>query len=76
MSAEQMDIGLDITAASEPPPAVEEEGCGPFVCCDLQSVDLEAAAKGIGPLVNEDGVDLWDILRSLKSSGVGRLHFI
>lgn len=76
MSAEQMDLGLDIPAASNPPPAVEEEGCGPFECCDLQSVDVEAAAKGIGPLVNEDGVDLWDILRSLKSSGVGRVHFI
>lgn len=31
---------------------------------------------GLGPLVNEDGVDLWDILRSLNSSGVGRVHFI
>ena len=76
MSAEQMALGLDIPAASASSPAVDEGEFVPFECGDLQPVDVEAAAKDIGPLVNEDGVDLWDILRSLKESGVGRVHFI
>lgn len=43
---------------------------------DLQSCDLDRAASEIGELRDDNGVDLWHVLKSLKCMGVNNIKLI
>lgn len=66
---EEMDLGDVRTHASD--------GCEttPFDV-DLSRVDLESASNEVGELRDENGVDLWRILKDLKTMGVSNVHMI
>lgn len=66
---EEMDLGDVRTPASDGREAT------PFDV-DLSRVDLESASNEVGELRDKNGVDLWRILKDLKTMGVSNVHMI
>ncbi len=61
------------------PPAQDDAVTDPFGAIpsvDIQSCDLDRAASEIGELRDENGVDLWHILKSLKGMGVRNVKLV
>lgn len=70
----EMDLCDERTPPAQDGASTEPFGAIPSV--DLQSCDIDRVASEIGELMDENGVDIWHILKSLKEMGVGNVKLI
>lgn len=43
---------------------------------DIEGVDFDKARMELGDMMDENGVSLWDVLKSLQSYGVKKVNMV